>query len=256
MSYMNETPPPAYAEASPPPQRVSVKMPAVKPTLTYVIIGATTLVYVLQMLSKAVLNVDYPAYLGMKINEAILAGQLWRLMTPMLLHGSIMHIGFNMYALYVIGAGMESRMGHARFLLLYLVSGFAGNVFSFFFTDANSLGASTAIFGLLAAEGVFLYLNKELFGQRARKALSNIVMVAVVNLMIGLSPGIDNWGHVGGLIGGLIFAFIGGPRWEVEGIYPLMQLVDRRDTNHAISAAGIVVVIFSGVAILKFIGIS
>ena len=254
MSYTNETPPPAYEEV--PPRQVSLKLPSVNPTVTYVLIGITVLGYLLQMLGEAVLNADYAAYWGMKINAAILAGQFWRLITPVLLHGSLMHIGFNMYALYVIGAGMESRMGHARFVLLYLVSGFAGNVFSFFFTDANSLGASTAVFGLLAAEGVFLYLNKELFGRRAQRALGNIVMVAAVNLFIGLSPGIDNWGHIGGLLGGLIFAALGGPRWEVEGIYPLMQLVDRRSMRDAYVAALVVFGIFSAVAFLKFVGVS
>ena len=253
MSYVNETPPPAYEEAPPP--RVSVKMPSVNPTVTYVLIGITVLGYLLQGGSEMLWGYDLPAFLGMKINEFILAGQLWRLITPLLLHGSLMHIGFNMYALYAIGAGMESRMGHARFILLYLVSGFAGNVFSFFFTDANSLGASTAIFGLLAAEGVFLYLNKELFGQRAQRALSNLVMVAAVNLFIGMSPGIDNWGHIGGLLGGLIFAAMGGPRWEIEGIYPLMQIVDRRDMSNAITAALVVFGIFGAVAILKFVGV-
>ncbi len=248
---MNETPAPNYAEETPP-QRVNIALPSVLPRVTHTIMGVTIVVYLLQMASQFIFSgADYPAYFGMKINEAILAGQIWRLITPVLLHGSFMHIGFNMYALFAIGAGMESRMGHLRFLMLYLVGGFAGNVFSFYFAGANSLGASTAVFGLLAAEGVFLYLNKELFGQRAQRALRNIVMVAGVNLFIGLSPGIDNWGHIGGLLGGLIFAWFGGPRWVVEGIYPLVQVVDRRNLGDAITGALVVVGIFGVVAILK-----
>ncbi len=251
---MNQTPAPVYRDETPPPQ-TSIALPSAPPRVTYTLMGITILVYLLQMASQFFFSgADYPAYFGMKINEAILAGQLWRLITPVLLHGSLMHIGFNMYALLAIGAGMESRMGHTRFLMLYLVSGFAGNVFSFFFSDANSLGASTAVFGLLAAEGVFLYLNKGLFGQRAQKALSNIVMVAGVNLLIGMSPGIDNWGHIGGLLGGLIFAWFGGPRWEVEGIYPLLRLIDRRDFGNAIVGAAVVIGIFGAVAIVKFLG--
>ena len=249
---MNETPAPEYIQEIPPPRQVSVALPSAPPRVTYTIMGITILVYLLQMASEFFLNVDYPAYLGMKINELILGGELWRLITPVLLHGSLTHIGFNMYALFVIGAGMESRMGHLRFLMLYLVSGFAGNVFSFYFSDANSLGASTAIFGLLAAEGIFLYLNKSLFGQRAQKALTQIVMVAAVNLLIGMSPGIDNWGHIGGLLGGLIFAWFGGPRWEVEGIHPLLQLKDRRNMRDAFIGAAVVVGIFGTIAILKF----
>lgn len=254
MSYETQTPPPEYQKS--PPRQVNVKMPNTPPTVTYILIGLTVFVYILQSASTYFYGGDLPAYFGMKINDFILAGQFWRLITPLLLHGGLLHIGFNMYALYIIGVGVESRMGHARFLLLYLVSGFAGNVFSFFFTDANSLGASTAIFGLLAAEGIFLYHNRQLFGKRAQRALSNIVIIAAVNLLIGMSPGIDNWGHVGGLLGGLIFAAIGGPRWEVEGMYPLMRLVDRRDMSHAIIASLVVVGIFSAVASLKFIGIN
>ena len=250
MSYVNETPPPTYQE---PPRQVNVKLPSAPPRVTYAIVGITVLVYLLQTASTLRYGgADFPAYIGMKYNDAILAGQLWRLITPILLHGSLMHIGFNMYALIAIGAGMESRMGHVRFLLLYLASGFAGNVFSFFFTEANSLGASTAVFGLLAAEGVFLYQNKDLFGQRAQRALGNIAMVAGVNLFIGMSPGIDNWGHIGGLLGGLIFASLAGPRWEMEGIYPLMRLVDRRDTGDGIRAALVVSGIFCDLALVRF----
>lgn len=254
MSYINETPPPAYEEA--PPQQVSVKMPTVNPTVTYTLIVLTVIVYLLQSAGDLFLGYDYAALLGMKINEAILAGQLWRLFTPLLLHGSIMHIGFNMYALYIIGAGMESRMGHLRFLMLYLAAGFSGNVFSFLLTDGNSLGASTAVFGLLAAEGVFLYQHRDIFGQRAQRALGNIVVLAAVNLFIGMSPGIDNWGHIGGMIGGLIFSALGGPRWKVEGIYPLVELVDHRNMRDAIVALIVVFGIFSAVAVLKFLGIS
>jgi len=245
---MNETP------IQEPRRQVSVKLPSAPPRVTYTIIGITVFVYLLQMASQFFLNgADYPAYYGMKINEFILDGQLWRLITPVFLHGSLTHIGFNMYALLVIGAGMESRMGHLRFLMLYFVSGFAGNVFSFYFSDSNSLGASTAIFGLLAAEGVFLYLNKELFGQRAKKALSNIIIVAGVNLFIGMSPGIDNWGHIGGLLGGLIFAWFGGPRWEVDGIAPLLRLEDQRDMRDAITGTLVVLGIFGAIAFLQFL---
>ncbi len=242
-----------YPQSPPPPPRQSrVALPSAPPRVTYTIIGITVFFFILQKASEFFLGYDYPASFGMKINEAILAGQLWRLITPLLLHGSIMHIGFNMYALLVIGAGMESRMGHARFLMLYLVSGFAGNVFSFYFTDSPSLGASTAIFGLLAAEGIFLHFNKKHFGARGKKALGNLITIAVVNLAIGMAPGIDNWGHIGGLLGGLVFAWFGGPRWEVEGVYPLLRLEDQHDMRDAAIGSVVVIVIFSIIASLKF----
>ena len=85
--------------------------------------------------------------LGAKVNELILAGQVWRLITPILLHASILHIGFNMYALFVIGPQLERFYGHGRFLLLYLIAGFTGNVLSFVLSPNPSLGASTSVLG-------------------------------------------------------------------------------------------------------------
>jgi rhomboid protease GluP len=118
-----------------------------------------------------------------------------------------------------------------------LLGGFAGNVFSFMFSPAPSLGSSTAIFGLLGAEGVFLYRNQQVFGGMARRALGNIIMIAVINLVIGLQPGIDNWGHMGGLVGGTLFAWLAGPLLRVEGISPAASVVDEREWRDALLAA-------------------
>jgi len=199
------------------PRMIQVKLPgSVKtPWATYILIGVTVVVYLLQMLSQSLLGGDLVAYLGEKINAQILNGEVWRLLTPVFLHGSILHIVFNMYALFAIGPSLERAYGHKRFLLLYFLAGFAGNTLSFLLSPAASLGASTAIFGLIAAEVIYIYRNKKIFGGRARGILLNLGMIIVVNLLLGLSPGIDNFGHVGGLIGGAIFAWIAGPVYEL-----------------------------------------
>jgi rhomboid protease GluP len=214
--------------------------------------GLTIGTFVLQMATEALLGVDYPAALGMKVNELISGGQLWRLIAPMFLHGSLLHIGFNMYALYAIGPGLERYYGSGRFLTLYLLSGFCGNVFSYMFSAAPSLGASTAIFGLIGAEGVFLYQNRRIFGPLAQRSLVNLILIAVVNLVIGMSPGIDNWGHIGGLIGGTMFAWMAGPRFQLqEGPYR-PGLVDQRGAGDAVRAALIVGALFIILAGTKF----
>jgi rhomboid protease GluP len=120
-----------------------------------------------------------------------------------------------MYALYVIGSSLERHYSHKRFLLLYVLSGFTGNVLSFILSPNPSIGASTAVFGLVAAEAVFIYRNRKLFGSRARGMLMNLGLVILVNLVLGLSPGIDNWGHLGGLAGGFIFAWVAGPLYTM-----------------------------------------
>jgi rhomboid protease GluP len=212
--------------------------------VTYALIGITIGIFLFQLASDSLLGVDLPVYYGLKVNLLIAHGQLWRLFTPMLLHGSLMHIAFNMYALYILGPRLERFYGPWRFLALYILSGFGGNVFSMMFTDANSLGASTATFGLLGAQGIFFYQNRHILGVAARQAINSIISVAFINLIIGLSPGIDNWGHLGGLLGGIAFAWLGGPVMEVTGIYPAVSLTDQRSNNEIIQAVGIVAVFF------------
>jgi rhomboid protease GluP len=218
------------------------------------LIGINVVIFILQYISTVALGGDLLAAVGEKSNSMIIQGQFWRLFTPMFLHASILHIGFNMYALYILGRGLERFYGHGRFLVLYLLSGFCGNVLSFLFAAAPSLGASTAIFGLLGAEGVFLYQNRELFGNNAQRALMNVVMIAAINLIFGLSPGIDNWGHIGGLVGGTIFAWYAGPMLRVQGSYTDATLVDLPETRDLLIATigvGLLFAILAGVKIFQ-----
>ena len=239
---VTRTPPPL---ASKPP---SVGRSSFSPVVTYTLLAITIVIYLVQIGTSTVLGVDLPAELGLKINEAILQGQLWRLITPVLLHGSIIHVGFNMYALHLFGPGLERHFGRARFLTLYILSGFAGNVVSFIFSPANSLGSSTAIFGLFGAQGVFIYQNQAVLGSNARRALNQIIFLAAVNLFIGLAPFIDNWGHVGGLIGGSLFAWLGGPLLRVEGIFPALKILDERESSDVIRAGIWVTLLFTFLA--------
>jgi rhomboid protease GluP len=244
-------PPPA----GPAPVQPMERRPVWQPRVTQVILVLTIAVYLLQMLTQYLAGIDLPEALGVKANGLIVQGQLWRLFTPMLLHGSILHIGFNMYALYAIGPGLERYYGRSRYLALYILAGFAGNVLSFLISPENSLGASTAIFGLLGAEGVFLYQNRKIFGPLAQRSLVNVIMIAAVNLLIGLSPGIDNWGHVGGLVGGALFAWLAGPRFRVEMGLVQPTLVDEHDSGDALRVGLGVGAIFAILAGLKiFLG--
>jgi rhomboid protease GluP len=239
---------PQQAAPASSPGSVQVRVPQRRPVVAYIILGLTVLVFILQLVTESMLGYDYPLILGAKHNDSIIRGELWRLLTPMLLHGSIAHIGFNMYALFIIGPGLERYYGHLRFLALYLLAGFAGNIFSFLFTPGLSVGASTAVFGLVAAQGVFLFRHRQLFGAGASAGLRNIVFIIAINLFLGLSPGIDNWGHLGGLFGGLAFAWFGGPLLEITGAPPYLQLTDRRSESEAWLVAMVVGLVFAGVA--------
>jgi rhomboid protease GluP len=234
----------AYRSEPPPQQWAPARPAAVTPIVTYTILAITIGVYILQEASGFAFGFDMPARLGMKVNSLIVRGEYWRLLTPMLLHGSVLHIAFNMYALFIFGPGLERHFGRLRFLALYLLSGFAGNVTSFIFSPANSLGSSTAVFGLIGAQGVFLYLNRDLFAGMARQAIGQIVTIAAINLFIGLSPGIDNWGHIGGLVGGILFTWLAGPLLDVKGYPPYVTVTDQRESRTVMMAALAVALFF------------
>ena len=127
-------------------------------------------------------------------------GDWWRLITSAFLHGSIIHLGFNMLMLYWIGAPIEEAIGRARFLILYLVSGLAGAAGALLLTDPQDItvGASGAIFGMLGAALVFERQRMYVLGG---SALSIIVLNLVLTFAV---PNISIGGHVGGLIGGAL----------------------------------------------------
>ena len=259
---MNETPPESTYSAPPPPrpQTVSVSLPQSVPYATYTIMGITIFVFVLQVISififgRDVLGADIFEHYGALIGIAVHQGQIWRLITPILLHDTafpFLHILFNMYALYVLGIGIERTFGYRRFLLLYLLGGFTGNVMSFLVSSQNysySIGASTAIFGLIGAEAVFLVQNRKLFAGRFGGAIRNVIFIIFLNLfVIGSLPYIDNAGHVGGLVGGLMFTWFAGPLWAVEGIQPMLHLTDKRSSRDVITGTAMVLVVFGTLA--------
>ena len=250
--------PDSQPEPIPTRQPAYVRMPSLPPIVTYTLIGVTVVAYLLQILSSVFLGdssygIDWVTLFGARITEAIYAGQLWRLITPMFLHGSFAHIFFNMYALLSVGTLLERHFGHWRFLLLYFLGGFAGNVLSFLFTQGYSVGASTAVFGLIAAEAIFFYQNRELFGSHAKQAISNAVFIIVINLFLGLAPNIDTWGHIGGLLGGAMFAWFAGPKWMMVGMPPEFSLHDERENREVITGISLVLLIFGGLTAWAFI---
>jgi rhomboid protease GluP len=194
------------------------------------LIAATALVFSAQLLGQSALGFDLVGSLGAKDNAAIATGELWRLVTPVFIHGGMMHFFVNMYSLYAIGPVVERFFGAGRTLTLYLLSGIAGVILSLSFSPYRSVGASGAIFGLLGSLGAFLYANRRTFGQAGRMQLRHIVLVALLNLGLGLSPGIDNWGHAGGLFFGVGLAWFISPNLQVvrDEITEQVYLTDRR----------------------------
>ncbi len=173
------------------------------PVVTYAIIGLCVLVFILQSLPG----------IGNTVTSAIwYAGaysypqnfEPWRMLTSVFAHGSILHIALNMYTFWIFGTLLEPLLGRARFLALFLLSGFAGSVGVLILAPPTTpvLGASGAIFGLL---GAFLVIQRRLGGNATQ-----LLILVGINLVIGFIPGFNvAWqAHVGGLIAGALIGLI------------------------------------------------
>jgi rhomboid protease GluP len=222
-------PPPAqpFPVQEPAPRQVRIWFPTSRPRVIWAIIAVNVLMYLLSAFLSGSLfqpSLVVLAFLGAKVNPLIADGELWRLVGAMFLHGNLVHIFFNGYGLYALGPESERLYGTARFLAVYFLAGIGGSVASYLFSPVPSVGASGAIFGLIGALGLFFYLNRRVLGQAGQAQVQSLVTIALINLFIGFSsPGvIDNFGHLGGLVAGLLAALALAPRLTVvmEGYQP------------------------------------
>jgi len=201
-------------------RRVAVRMPLVEPRLTYVLLAAIVLIFLYFMSLPAEGQNEFLSRWA-KVNVLIREGEPYRLFTSMFLHLNLMHIVFNGYALFIIGRDVESLFGHVRFALIYFLGGLSGSLASFVFTDAPSVGASGAIFAIFGAEMVYFYQNRRLHGEMGRRHLNQLIFLMLLNLGLGFfstaTSGfrLDNAGHIGGLVGGIVLAWFIGPQFEV-----------------------------------------
>ncbi|ONK60895.1 uncharacterized protein A4U43_C08F23820 [Asparagus officinalis] len=178
---------------------------------TNVILAVNVLVYVAQVASQGRLTLW-----GAKVNSLIDKGQLWRLATSSFLHANIAHLLVNCYSLNSIGPTVEQLSGPRRFTAVYFTSAIASTLVSYRFCQSPAVGASGAIFGLVGSLAVFVLRHRSLLGG-GKQDLEEIARVIALNMVIGLvSRGIDNWGHLGGLLGGAAMSWVLGPAWKYE----------------------------------------
>lgn len=150
-------------------------------------------------------------------------GEWWRIITSMFLHVNIAHLGMNGLSLYSLGRSREGNDGRLRFFMAYFLSGIAGALLHLLLGghDSPAIGASGAIFGLAGVEIVFLRRHQAFYGKAAQSAWMQLISLLGLQLFIGFSvSGIANWAHVGGLIMGIAWAWLYGPRYVVPQQIP------------------------------------
>lgn len=185
------------------PPRVVRRVPqgATDALVTRTLIAINVVVYLITAVQGAGINAPG----GRLFNDMFLYGPFvghgdwWRLITAAFLHASILHIGLNMYVLWIIGSPVEQYLGRARFLGLYFVSGLAGSAGALVLTPtALTVGASGAIFGIL---GALLIIEWQTTGRLAGNAMTWIVINLALSFVIS---NVSIGGHIGGLIGGIL----------------------------------------------------
>jgi membrane associated rhomboid family serine protease len=219
-------------------------------TFTIIFLVANVLVFLLTTISGGADNPGTIIGYGAKVNSQINGhGEWWRFVTPIFLHGGLLHLLFNMYGLWVIGPYVEKLYGSAKFVVFWVVTGVAG-VFASYLTvrpnmhigslggflfkteDAPSVGASGALFGLIGILFVFgIKFRHELPEGFKRAFGTGMLPIIVINLFIGfLGRGyIDNAAHLGGLVSGACLALVvgykrPGPRGSITVFWHVLQV--------------------------------
>lgn len=192
--------------------------------VTKALIGINVVLFVAQLASSKVTG-DY----AMSTYAVAFEDQYYRMITSAFLHSPtfLLHVAFNMYALYAFGSHVERLLGGARYLTLYVVAAFGGSLASLMFIPSfefdavrneweltTSLGASGAVFGLFGAFFVF--------ARKLRADSSQVLLMIGINLAIGFAvPGINNYAHIGGLVAGaaVAAAFAYAPKGRLRAVY-------------------------------------
>lgn len=210
-----------------------------KPVVTYIFIAICIIMFILTRGST-----DIDTLLKYGANNAYLTknGDYYRLLSSMFIHIGLLHLLFNMYALYIIGPQVESFYGKFKYFLIYILSGVSGSILSITFSaNTVSAGASGAIFGLMGALLYFGFFYRNYLGSVIK---SQIVPIIILNLVIGFSTsGIDNAAHIGGLIGGILTSLALG-------------VTDKTRKSDKINGLIVLALYFTFIIYICFVGVS
>ena len=178
------------------------------PIITKILITINIVIFILQL----VLGWDVVANFGANYAPFVKSGKFYVLFTSMFIHGNLIHLLFNMYALYIIGPQVESFYGKIKYLAIYFGSGILGALLSdIFLQNSISVGASGAIFGLLSSIVYFGYHYRAYLDTVIRSQIMPLIIFNILGIVI---PNIDTFCHIGGLIGGVLVSMACGIKYK------------------------------------------
>lgn len=182
------------------------------PRLTLIIIAINLAVFAWELAVGALDSADAIVAAGALQRSEVLRGEVWRLATAPFLHGGFDHIVGNCVVLYIVGMGCEHAIGPRQTLWVYSTAGFAGSLLSAVVNPGPSVGASGAIFGVMAALVYVLHAHRDRIVVRDNRIGFVLGVWTIYQIASGfLTPYVDNMAHAGGVLGGLLAAHFAGP---------------------------------------------
>ena len=199
---------PSYPVMPQQPGEPSIRPPRYWPVVTLVTVAITNVLFLLMEFAGGSTNTDLLVEFGAAYSPLFRQGEYWRLVMPMFLHIGWPHILLNMFALYVLGPILERVYGYGRFSLLYVGSGMASSFLTMSVSSDVAAGASGAILGIAGAMLATGFLHPDIVPRHQKQVFGRLLFLMIVlELLMGLLiPHVDNWGHLGGLVGGMILA--------------------------------------------------
>ncbi|MCI0623584.1 MAG: rhomboid family intramembrane serine protease [Acidobacteria bacterium] len=248
----SEAPSPSELPLTPEQQQFLRKLHFHRVHVTYLIIAINLLLFALLEWNGGSRNSNVLIEFGARFTPLIREGQYWRLLTNIFLHAGYLHILFNMYGLFNLGAVLERLYGSTRFLFLYLCSGIAGSAVSWLATESLSVGASGAVFGVAGVMVVYGFKHKHTIPREMASAFGKGALPFIaLNLYLGFShPQIDNYAHIGGLLAGMLLSALMNPA-EASSALDSAPKSGFSWANLAMQAASIAVLVYGASSAVK-----
>ena len=215
------------------------------PPATLGILGVLVAVFAIEVATGALGSAQHVIRAGALTRAGVVAGEWWRLVSAIFLHGSGQHLVGNAIALLVLGMMCEHAFGRVQFLFLFVVSGLAGSALSTLMSPGPSVGASGAIFGLQGAAIVLFRRHRDRLIMRARRIGIVLGVWALYTIAQGaFTPFVDNGAHIGGFIGGVLLA---------RGLHPVVLDSPADDVKARIRRQGWLTAAILGAAVLGWL---
>ncbi|CAK8533243.1 unnamed protein product [Lathyrus sativus] len=162
-----------------------------------------------------------PLLYGAKINDLIMVGEWWRLITPMFLHAGIFHLGLSCWALVSFGPQVCKSYGSLTFFLIYILGGVSGNIASFLHTPDPTVGGTGPVFAIIGAWLIYQFQNRDVIANGDSENLFKkaIIITTLGFILCNLGP-VDEWSHSGATFTGMVYGFLTSSTLQLDNTLP------------------------------------